>query len=221
MFELSSYQYDLDFVFATLLQCLYLLHDGKPRIAHTLYPTLGKLVNVARIMGLHMDPDEHNKHSLFDAEMRRRAWWEVYYCDLFISDFLGQDPSIHDAAYTCQMPADVDDVRFNPSSSVLPSPKDHSNFTYFILKCKLAQLVKSMKKRTFREPGSPEPSLDATTAFETEVQTWLSELPPAFRYKPQGGADLLNSPHALIAQRCELVTIANVLILKLFMPFCK
>ncbi|KDQ07746.1 hypothetical protein BOTBODRAFT_119559, partial [Botryobasidium botryosum FD-172 SS1] len=203
------------------MQCLYLLHDGKPRLSHTLYPTLGKLVNVARVMGLNVDPDEHNKHSLFDAEMRRRAWWDLYYYDLFISDLLGQDPTIHDASHTTRLPADVDEDNFNPSSSVLPPPREYSNFAYFAQKCKLAQLIKSMKKRTFREAGSSEPSLEAAMAFETEIATWLSELPATFKYKSEGSADLLNSPHALIAQRCELVTLANALVLKLYTPFLK
>lgn len=92
--------YDLDFIAATILHGLFLLYDGKARVAHTIYPTMGKLVNVARGMGLHLDPDEFGdggggggglgggagggggKYSLFDAEARRRAWWDVYYYDL-------------------------------------------------------------------------------------------------------------------------------------------
>ena len=41
------------------------------------------MVNVARIMGLAMDPDEFpGKYSLFEAETRRRVWWDVYCYDL-------------------------------------------------------------------------------------------------------------------------------------------
>jgi hypothetical protein len=44
---------------------------------------VGKMVNVARMMGLGMDPDEFpGKYSLFDAETRRRIWWEIYCYDL-------------------------------------------------------------------------------------------------------------------------------------------
>ena len=41
------------------------------------------MVNIARMMGLGMDPDEFpGKYSLFEAEARRRIWWEIYSYDL-------------------------------------------------------------------------------------------------------------------------------------------
>jgi hypothetical protein len=44
---------------------------------------VGKMVNIARIMGLGMDPDEcPEKYTLFEAEARRRIWWEMYSYDL-------------------------------------------------------------------------------------------------------------------------------------------
>lgn len=44
---------------------------------------VGKMVNVARMMGLAMDPDEFpGTYNLFESETRRRVWWEVYYYDL-------------------------------------------------------------------------------------------------------------------------------------------
>ena len=44
---------------------------------------VGKMVNVARMMGLAFDPDEFpGTYNLFEAETRRRVWWEVFYFDL-------------------------------------------------------------------------------------------------------------------------------------------
>ena len=41
------------------------------------------MTHVARMMGLSMDPDEFpGKYSLFDAEMSRRIWWDVFCYDL-------------------------------------------------------------------------------------------------------------------------------------------
>ena len=43
------------------------------------------MVNVARMMGLAMDPDEFpGKYSLFEAETRRRIWWDVFCYDLLV-----------------------------------------------------------------------------------------------------------------------------------------
>ena len=41
------------------------------------------MVNVARMMGLAIDPDEFpGTYNLFKAETRRRLWWDVFYYDL-------------------------------------------------------------------------------------------------------------------------------------------
>ena len=81
-FELA-HTYDLDSVVAFLFQILYLLHDSRPRVAHMIYPLLGKVINIAHMMGLSTDPDEFpGKYSLFEAEQRRRVWWDVYYYDV-------------------------------------------------------------------------------------------------------------------------------------------
>ncbi len=81
-FELA-HTYDLDSVVAYLLQIVYLLHDSRPRVAHIIYPLLGKLIHIAHMMGLSTDPDEFpGKYNLFEAEQRRRVWWDIYYYDV-------------------------------------------------------------------------------------------------------------------------------------------
>ena len=43
------------------------------------------MVNVAQMMGLSTDPDEFpGKYTLFEAELRRRVWWDVYYYDVYV-----------------------------------------------------------------------------------------------------------------------------------------
>lgn len=74
---------DIDYLIALILRVLYMLHDGKPVVDNRLYPLVGKMTNVARMMGLGMDPDEFpGKYSLFEAETRRRIWWDVFCYDL-------------------------------------------------------------------------------------------------------------------------------------------
>jgi hypothetical protein len=81
-FELA-HTYDLDSVVTYLMQILYLLHDSRPRVAHIIYPLLGKVINIAHMMGLSTDPDEFpGKYNLFEAEQRRRVWWDIYYYDV-------------------------------------------------------------------------------------------------------------------------------------------
>jgi Fungal specific transcription factor domain len=47
---------------------------------------VGKMVNVARMIGLGIDPDDvPGTYTLFDAEARRRIWWDIFYYDLSVS----------------------------------------------------------------------------------------------------------------------------------------
>ncbi|KZT43385.1 hypothetical protein SISSUDRAFT_967281, partial [Sistotremastrum suecicum HHB10207 ss-3] len=197
------------------------------------------MVNVARMMGLYMDPDEHpGRYGLFESEMRRRIWWDVYYYDLFVSDCMGHPPLIADDFPTCKLPSDVNEEVFYPTSTSLPPPVEGGpNFAYFLQKCRLAQLVKNVKKRTFRDPfrtsvpptiDNPSPSndlsIDAAISFESEVAAWMSDLPPQFKLDmlqedPTRMISGVSPP--LVAQRCEIATITARLVIKLFIPFLK
>ena len=81
-FEMA-HTYDMDSVVTYLLQIVFLLHDSRPRVAHIIYPLLGKLIHISRVMGLCTDPDMFpGKYTLFEAELRRRIWWDIYYYDV-------------------------------------------------------------------------------------------------------------------------------------------
>ena len=62
----------------------------------------------------------------------------------FISDAMGQAPSIQDGTFTTKLPADVDEEQFGPSSTSLPLPLPRRaggdptevGFAYFIQKCR-------------------------------------------------------------------------------------
>ncbi|KAH7922119.1 hypothetical protein BV22DRAFT_1017937, partial [Leucogyrophana mollusca] len=144
VFEKSN-SYDLDYLAAMILHVLYVLHDGKARVAHNLLPDVGKMVNTARTMGLDSDPDEYpGKFNLFEAEMRRRIWWDIYYYDLIVSDFMGRSPLIPDHEFTTRLPMDVDEEVFTPACTSMPLPRSPlsplepspTDFKYFGLKCR-------------------------------------------------------------------------------------
>lgn len=47
------------------------------------------MINVARMTGLALDPDEFpGTYSIFDAEMRRRVWWDIVYYDLRVYPYI-------------------------------------------------------------------------------------------------------------------------------------
>lgn len=195
LFEKTN-PYDLDFLVTMIIHVLYMLHDSKARVAYSLLPDVGKMVNVARTMGLDTDPDEFpGTFNLFDAEARRRLWWDVFYYDLFVSDYMGRSALISDTEHTTRLPMDVDEEVFTPACTSIPLPRSPlsllepnvSDFKYFGLKCSLARLVKDVKKRSFKDflQNDPEAqvhySLEQAMACANEVKQWLAELPAAFR----------------------------------------
>ncbi|KIO11415.1 hypothetical protein M404DRAFT_128017, partial [Pisolithus tinctorius Marx 270] len=144
LFEKTN-SYDLDFLVTMILHVLYMLHDSKARVAHNLLPDVGKMVNVARTMGLDADPDEFpGTFNLFDAEARRRLWWDIFYYDLFVSDYMGRSALISDTEHTTRLPMDVDEDVFTPACTSIPLPRSPlsllepnvSDFKYFGLKCR-------------------------------------------------------------------------------------
>ena len=172
----------------------------------------------------------------------------------FVSDAIGQAPSIQDGTFTTKLPADVDEEQFVPSSISLPLPLPRRaggdptevGFAYFIQKCRfvlvlsppilishlyssLAQLVKSIRRRYIRDTtnDSSESSVERAEQFESEVKSWLSELPKVFRFDtsstdtPLPPSSKPSVSSNLQAQRCELAIIANQLILKVFLPYLK
>ncbi|TDL20973.1 hypothetical protein BD410DRAFT_790331 [Rickenella mellea] len=102
--------YDTDIVHALLLQIIYLLHTPAnptgPRrgleLPHELFPIIGSLVNVAKMLGLSRDPDEAPSivdiggvsgvaegkrpmaYSPFVGHERRKLWWCVMFYDLCV-----------------------------------------------------------------------------------------------------------------------------------------
>lgn len=127
----------------------------------------------------------------------------------FVSDAIGQAPSIQDGTFTTKLPADVDEEQFGLSSTSLPLPLPRRaggdptevGFAYFIQKCRfvlvyltpilishlslsLAQLVKSVRRRHVRDApnDSSESSVERAEQFDSEVKNWLSELPKVFRF---------------------------------------
>ncbi|KIK29435.1 hypothetical protein PISMIDRAFT_59532, partial [Pisolithus microcarpus 441] len=144
LFEKTN-PYDLDFLVTMIIHVLYMLHDSKARVAYSLLPDVGKMVNVARTMGLDTDPDEFpGTFNLFDAEARRRLWWDVFYYDLFVSDYMGRSALISDTEHTTRLPMDVDEEVFTPACTSIPLPRSPlsllepnvSDFKYFGLKCR-------------------------------------------------------------------------------------
>ncbi|KII91766.1 hypothetical protein PLICRDRAFT_696757 [Plicaturopsis crispa FD-325 SS-3] len=163
--------------------------EGKKTGVESAFVLIGKLVNAARALGLHQDPDLDRGSNLeYNVkEARRGLWWGVVWCDLFISDALAHAPLINDASFTTRIP---------------------SNNDWFGARCRLAQLVHSFKKR-----ASVSTSIDDSAALEGDINQYLSDIPPSIRVSRD------DDPPHVVAQRCELLSTAHRLVLSGYLPF--
>jgi len=164
---------------------------------------------------------------------------------------MGYQPLIPDNSFTTKLPLDVDESQFSPFSTTVPRPSDSckTDNTYFGLKCRcafsfslrthwvliispapirrLAQLVKILKKRTYRDPVDLEVHelmLDETVEFEGKINQFVSNLPTDYQMDlntPPSLEDEDSHASLILARSCELQIIANRMIVSLYIPYLK
>jgi hypothetical protein len=135
----------------TLLQALtiylsVLQHTGETKIAWVL---AGVLVRVAAAMKLHIDGSKHAHITLFEAEMRRRLWWQICFVDsrskaLQVSAFnLSQD------MFDTEIPTNTNDADIDPSMSRLPLPlHGWTDISAFLVRCEIWKLSRQLQSIT-------------------------------------------------------------------------
>ena len=181
---------------------------------------------------------------------------------------MGRSPLISDSEHTTRLPQDVDEDVFTPACTSTPLPRSPlsllepnvSDFKYFGLKCRcviaslgicrsqfilisLAQLIKDIKKRSFRDFLRYDPeaharySLELAVSCANDIQQWLADLPAPFRLDIDSDTNVVNVPEdvsespssvpcptvspVLLAQRCELMVTAQRLLMKIYIPFLR
>lgn len=69
---------------------------------------VGLAVRIAHGLGLHKDGDGQAFHP-FEAEMRRRVWWQILVLDMRASEDRGSEPVITDGSFNTRMPCNLND----------------------------------------------------------------------------------------------------------------
>ena len=72
---------------------------------------MGLAVRIARGLGLHRDSDGR-AFSVFEAEMRRRLWWQLIVLDTRASADRGTEPVILEGSFNTAMPCNLNDEDF-------------------------------------------------------------------------------------------------------------
>jgi hypothetical protein len=135
----------------TLLQALtiylsVLQHTGETKIAWVL---AGVLVRVAAAMKLHIDGSKHAHITLFEAEMRRRLWWQICFVDSRSEVSQTSAFKLSQDMFDTEIPTNTNDADIDPNMSRLPLPlHGWTDITAFLVRCEIWKLSRQLQSIT-------------------------------------------------------------------------
>ncbi|KAI0441912.1 fungal-specific transcription factor domain-containing protein [Xylaria telfairii] len=110
----------------TLYTCCLRSHNG----SRASWALLGLPIRLAQALNIHQDGDgTHNTRlTPFEAEQRRRLWWQLIVLDIRAAEDRGTGTIIARGSYDTRLPHNIDDAEFGPSTTTplqdRPGPSD-------------------------------------------------------------------------------------------------
>jgi len=135
------------------------LQLGARRIydVNTLWILGGVSVRIAQRLGIHRE-NTSGQISPFDAEMRRRTYWQIVFNDGHASKLAGAGFPTH-PIFDTNHPRNLNDSDLNPSMKELPPNKE--GITEMLFWVMRSEVIKAMQTsglvRSFLAPGGPPP----------------------------------------------------------------
>ena len=102
---------------------IYLLALRKGYDPQSLWILTGAAVRLAQRLGIHRDGLEH-KFSPFDAEIRRRTWWQIVFLDSQSSKLAGAGYPGWLAKFDTKLPLNISDSDLSPGMKEVPVEKE-------------------------------------------------------------------------------------------------
>ncbi|OGM44606.1 fungal specific transcription factor, partial [Aspergillus bombycis] len=105
----------------TVLQAfaLYLICGRKDENGPDVCTLIGVAIGTAMKIGLHCDGAGLDI-SPFEAEMRRRLWWQICTLDVRTAEDHDSEPTILESAFNTELPLNINDTSLEPDMSELP-----------------------------------------------------------------------------------------------------
>lgn len=116
----------------------------------------GSAVRIAQRLGLHRDGSRY-KMSPFDAEMRRRTWWQIVFLDGNASKLAGAGFPAWLAKFDTKIPLNISDSDLSPAMTEPPTEKAGATEMLFCcLRFEVAQLIRDKGDRWRTATNNPE-----------------------------------------------------------------
>jgi hypothetical protein len=145
------------------------------------------VVRIAQRLGLHRDGSNH-KLSPFDAEIRRRTWWQIVFLDGHASRLAGAGFPAWLAKFDTKPPLNISDSDISPTMKDPPMAKEGATEMIFCsLRCEVAQALRN-----------------AGTAVRSEDNTWhISQGVHLIEQKDKAIAELESLFEKKFVQYCD------------------
>jgi Fungal specific transcription factor domain len=171
------------------------------------------LVRLAFRMAYHRDADNFTHFSVFEGEMRRRAWTMCLQFDKMVSFQLGLPNNIPPDSWDTKTPRNLLDSDFSEDISVLPpSRPEHepTQILYFIVKARLMANFGQVCNHALSFRKSSEAEI---MELDADIRETYSQVPYALRIRPMAQS-LADPPYLLMVRlNCEFLYQKSLLVL--------
>ncbi|KAF9011805.1 hypothetical protein BDQ17DRAFT_789388 [Cyathus striatus] len=184
----------VDYLTACLLGVEGMLLRGRGRRGKEVSEVVGKMVNVARSMGMSdiscPVPTGFSWEGEADAEeVKKMLWWDTVFYDLFISDTQGQAPLIAPLStfnHGDEQQDDDDELSDVPMNATddTSTEKQRDMMRYFTVRCRLTQLARTIKYRIANPDCCCGYTLDQAVSLASQIHKFQSSLPKSLQYSP-------------------------------------
>ncbi|GAA5959583.1 hypothetical protein JCM3765_007204 [Sporobolomyces pararoseus] len=167
---------------------------------------LSLVVQTALSLGLHRDPDRTpGKYTFFEAEERRRLFWNLFMLCILSSSSLSRTWNVFDLKnIDCQLPLDCHDHEILDEAAARAGLEKRkikfaeTPMTSLIVKMKLAVLARKMNDRAFGIDPVP---YEEILALDAELREFEEAIPSRYRLKlDQTGALLRPTTHVTVTE---------------------
>nr|POE87564.1 bikaverin cluster transcription factor bik5 [Quercus suber] len=120
---------------------LYIMACRRRELGANLRALFLRAVNLARHLKVDADP-KRMKYSPFEAEMRRRAWWQL--CSLESRGAEEGEARLSSVAEACEvdLPSNLNDADLNPRATETPQPRNGiTDMTFVLIRLRNMQLI--------------------------------------------------------------------------------
>ncbi|GAA6027501.1 hypothetical protein JCM8097_007893 [Rhodosporidiobolus ruineniae] len=167
---------------------------------------LSLVVQIALSLGLHRDPDRSpGKYTFFEAEERRRLFWNLFMLCILSSASLSRTWAVFDLnGVDCKLPLDLHDHEILDEAVAMEgiekrkSKFEETPMTSLICKMKLAVLARKMNDRAFGIHPVP---YEEILALDAELKEFEMSIPARYQLRlDPSGALIRPSAHVTVTE---------------------